>query len=82
MASGSDGGGGGVANAGAGMSEPLSSDRAATITTILVELVAVRFECTKKSIGVGVGIGPCSVGHHNVSSPYFYSTVVQVKPTC
>lgn len=46
---------------------------AATIaTTILVELVAVRFECTKKSIGVGVGIGlgPCSVGHHDVSSTF------------
>lgn len=42
---------------------------AATIaTTILVELVAVRFECTKKSIGVGVGIG--IVGHHDVSSTF------------
>lgn len=40
---------------------------AATIaTTILVELVAVRFECTKKSIG----LGPCSVGHHDVSSTF------------
>lgn len=46
---------------------------AATIaTTILVELVAVRFECTKKSIGVGggIGLGPCSVGHHDVSSTF------------
>lgn len=55
---------------------------AATIaTTILVELVAVRFECTKKSIGVGISLGPCSVGHHDVSST-FLSTGVQVKLTC